>query len=146
MGARRLRTWLAFPLQDPRASAAPRRRRRAGGATPSCAQALRESLGDIPDLERIAVRATLGAATPRDLGPCATASAACPTLIAPLARQEDAADALGPCAMDPCAPTSRCSQGSLADAPRGARRRRGVSRGLRPRARPLHGLATNGAR
>lgn len=65
MGARRLRSWLAFPLQDPRRI---RRRldavRTGAGDLPQVRAATRKALDLIPDLERIAIRATLGAATP----------------------------------------------------------------------------------
>jgi DNA mismatch repair protein MutS len=68
MGARRLRNWLAFPLTDVRRI---RRRHDAVEAlvrNPDARDALRGELEHVPDLERIAMRATLGIATPRDLG------------------------------------------------------------------------------
>ncbi|MDP3275893.1 MAG: DNA mismatch repair protein MutS [Deltaproteobacteria bacterium] len=67
MGARRLRHWLAFPLMDVRRI---RKRHDAVAALVTHANsrgALREQLHGIADIERIAVRATLNAVTPKDL-------------------------------------------------------------------------------
>lgn len=85
MGARRLRTWLAFPLMDVRRI---RKRHDAVAALVDHAQvreALRAELAHVPDLERIAVRATLGAVTPRDLGQLRDGLARLPAITSLLA-------------------------------------------------------------
>jgi DNA mismatch repair protein MutS len=93
MGARRLRTWLAFPLTGVKRI---RRRHDAVEALvrhPAVREALRTELEAVPDLERIAVRATLGVVTPRDLGQLRDGLLRVPRLAAGLA-------ALGP-ALEP---------------------------------------------
>jgi hypothetical protein len=134
------------PRRAPRASAAPRRRRRPGHL-PRAARALRESLA-----LRVRHRAHRRPRQPRRRHParprasCATASCACPAHRRP-ARQEDAADALGPLRASTSCP-------ELGAGARGLPRRRPpaqlddggrVSRGLRRRARPLHELAPTAA-
>jgi DNA mismatch repair protein MutS len=141
MGARRLRTWLAFPLQDVKRI---RRRHDAVDALVTypdlrgpCARALKRMLSDI---ERIAVRAQprgRHAARPRIAARRARPRAR--RRSPPCAAQPDAAEALGPLRdLDPCPELLAVLQGSLADSPPwqlddGGR----VSRGLRPRARSL---------
>jgi DNA mismatch repair protein MutS len=67
VGARLLRRWLLFPLR----AVAPIRRRQDAierlVGRPSAREAARKVLGDIGDIERLASRARLGVATPRDL-------------------------------------------------------------------------------
>ncbi|HEY0709287.1 MAG TPA: DNA mismatch repair protein MutS, partial [Polyangia bacterium] len=67
MGARLLRRWLLFPL----VALAPIRRRQDAierlVARPAAREAARKILGEMGDLERLASRARLGVATPRDL-------------------------------------------------------------------------------
>jgi DNA mismatch repair protein MutS len=68
MGARLLRRWLLFPLM----AVAPIRRRHDAVerlvARPAAREGARKVLGEIGDIERLASRARLGVATPRDLG------------------------------------------------------------------------------
>jgi DNA mismatch repair protein MutS len=67
LGARLMRRWLLFPLRAP----APIRRRQDAVERlynrPSAREAARKVLGAIGDIERLASRARLGVATPRDL-------------------------------------------------------------------------------
>jgi DNA mismatch repair protein MutS len=68
MGARLLRRQLLGPLTD---VAAIRRRHDVVEALvdePELRDAIKKALGTVPDLERLATRASLGVATPRDLG------------------------------------------------------------------------------
>lgn len=129
MGARRLRTWLAFPLQDIKRV---HRRQDAVEALvvhPELRQGVRESLAMIPDLERLAVRATMKVATPRDLGALRDGLRRMPALLATLSANAEAAEALGPLrAMDPCAPLCAMLEGSLADSPPAALEDGGVFR------------------
>ncbi len=85
-GGRLLRRWLLYPLVE----VAPIRRRQDAVehlvARQSVRERLRKELGEIRDLERLAGRASLGVATPRDLG----------QLRASLRRLPALADALGP--------------------------------------------------
>ena len=67
-GGRLLRRWLLYPLID---VAAIRRRQDAVGwlvERPALLEQVRKALGKVADLERLAGKATLGVATPRDLG------------------------------------------------------------------------------
>jgi DNA mismatch repair protein MutS len=83
-GGRCLRRWLLYPLTD---VAAIRRRQDAVAwlvARPAVRDALREQLATIHDLERLAGRATLGIATPRDLGRVRDAIEKLPAIIATL--------------------------------------------------------------
>ncbi|HUS27882.1 MAG TPA: DNA mismatch repair protein MutS, partial [Kofleriaceae bacterium] len=67
-GARLLRRWMLYPLVD---VAAIRRRQDGVGwlvERPALLEQIRRALGKIADLERLAGKATLGVATPRDLG------------------------------------------------------------------------------
>jgi DNA mismatch repair protein MutS len=80
-GARMLRRWLLYPLVD---VAQIRRRQDAVGwlvERPALLEQLRKALGKIADLERLAGKATLGVATPRDLGRLRDALAQLPDLI-----------------------------------------------------------------
>lgn len=145
MGARRLRTWLAFPLQDLKRI---HRRHDAVEALvvhPELRQGLRESLAMIPDLERLAVRATMKVATPRDLGTLRDGLRRMPTLLATLSANAEAAEALGPLrAMDPCAPLCALLEGSLADSPPAALEDGGVFRaGFDGELDRYTGLASN---
>jgi DNA mismatch repair protein MutS len=81
MGARRLRTWLAFPLTDPK------RIVKRHDAVESLLRSrevrteIRAELTEIHDIERIVTRASLGAASPRDLGVLRDALTHVPTLL-----------------------------------------------------------------
>jgi DNA mismatch repair protein MutS len=146
MGGRRLRTWLAFPLQDTRRI---RKRHDAVDALvtyPEVRQHLRESLGKVPDLERIVIRASLGAATPRDLGQLRDGLACVPEVVGALTSQSDAADALKPLIVqDVCAELFAMLRGSLADAPPPALEDGGVFRqGFDAELDRYTELATNG--
>ncbi len=80
-GARLLRRWLLYPLVD---VARIRRRQDAIGwlvERPALTEQIRAALGKIADLERLAGKATLGVATPRDLGRLRDALAQLPSLI-----------------------------------------------------------------
>ncbi len=118
MGARRLRSWLAFPLQDPRRI---RKRHDAVDALvtyPEVRARVRAALDLVPDLERIAIRATLGAATPRDLGMLRDGLVKVPEVMAALAAQPDAAEALKSVrTADVCEDLAKILAGSLADQP-----------------------------
>jgi DNA mismatch repair protein MutS len=81
-GARLLRRWLTYPLR-----AVPQIRRRQDAVAwlvgrPALCTELRVALGRVADLERLAGKATLGVATPRDLGRLRDALAELPALIA----------------------------------------------------------------
>lgn len=118
MGARRLRTWLAFPLVEVKRI---RRRHDAVDALvtyPDLRGALREGLALLSDIERIAIRASLGAATPRDLGSLRDSLVRVPSLLAAMAAHPDAAEALGPLrSLDACPELGAVLSGSLADSP-----------------------------
>ena len=146
MGARRLRTWIAFPLQSP---ARIRRRHDAVDALvtyPELRAAVREWLGNVPDLERIAIRASLGAASPRDLGHLRDGLGRVPAIMDALARQEDIADALKPVRVsDTCADLYKLLAGSLSGAPPGALDDGGVFRaGFDPELDRFTSLRANG--
>jgi DNA mismatch repair protein MutS len=81
-GGRRLRRWMLYPLVD---VAHIRRRQDAVGwlvERPALTEQVRRALGTIADLERLAGKATLGVATPRDLGRLRDALAQLPALVA----------------------------------------------------------------
>ena len=146
MGARRLRNWIAFPLQDVR-----RIRKRLDAvdamvAYPPVREALRTALKHIADIERIAVRAQLGAATPKDLAALRDALARVPDAVAALRAQPDAADAFRALRdLDPCPELLAVLQGSLADSPPVAVDDGGVFRaGFDPELDRYTELATNG--
>ncbi len=145
MGARRLRTWLAFPLQDLKRVGRRHDAVEALVVHPELRQALRESLALIPDLERLGVRATMKVATPRDLGTLRDGLKRMPTLLAALAANAEAAEALGPLrAMDPLAALCAVLEGSLADSPPAALEDGGVFRaGFDAELDKYTALATN---
>ncbi|HET9620261.1 MAG TPA: DNA mismatch repair protein MutS [Kofleriaceae bacterium] len=80
-GGRLLRRWLLYPLVD----VAQIRRRQDTVAwlveRPALCEAIRRALSRLPDLERLAGKAMLGVATPRDLGRVRDGLAALPELI-----------------------------------------------------------------
>jgi DNA mismatch repair protein MutS len=81
-GGRLLRRWLLYPLVD-----VPQIRRRQDAVAwlvqrPALCEQLRRALSRIADLERLAGKATLGVATPRDLGRLRDALAQLPELVA----------------------------------------------------------------
>jgi DNA mismatch repair protein MutS len=80
-GGRLLRRWLLYPLVD----VAQIRRRQDAVAwlveRPALCEAIRRALSRIADLERLAGKAMLGVATPRDLGRLRDALASLPDLI-----------------------------------------------------------------
>lgn len=81
-GGRLLRRWLLYPLID---VAAIRRRQDAVGwlvERPALLEQVRKALGKVADLERLAGKATLGVATPRDLGRLRDALSMLPEVIA----------------------------------------------------------------
>ena len=118
MGARRLRTWIAFPMQDPA-----RIHRRLDGVEalvvhPELRATLRETLGSIPDVERLAIRATMKVATPRDLGVLRDGLARVPRLQAAFAANAEASAALGALGtVDPCGELCAVLEGSLSESP-----------------------------
>jgi DNA mismatch repair protein MutS len=81
-GGRLLRRWLLYPLVD----VAQIRRRQDAVAwlveRPGLCEAIRRALSRIADLERLAGKAMLGVATPRDLGRLRDALASLPELLA----------------------------------------------------------------
>jgi DNA mismatch repair protein MutS len=93
-GARRLRRWLLYPLTE---VAAIRRRHDAVEwltLRPYLRGELRRALGQIGDLERLAGKATLGVATPRDLGRLRDSLAQLPGVAALVAGGADGLDAV----------------------------------------------------
>ncbi|HMG21928.1 MAG TPA: DNA mismatch repair protein MutS, partial [Kofleriaceae bacterium] len=101
-GGRLLRRWLLYPLVD----VAQIRRRQDAVAwlveRPALCEAIRRALSRIADLERLAGKATLGVATPRDLGRLRDALAALPDLIAQVRSGQDPLGEL-PALLDPSA-------------------------------------------
>jgi DNA mismatch repair protein MutS len=94
-GGRLLRRWLLYPLVD---VAQIRRRQDAVGwlvERPGLCEAIRRALSRLADLERLAGKATLGVATPRDLGRLRDAIAQLPDLIELVRSGHDAFSALG---------------------------------------------------
>jgi DNA mismatch repair protein MutS len=84
-GARLLRRWLLYPLID-----VPQIRRRQDAVAwlverPALTEQLRRALSRIADLERLAGKATLGVASPRDLGRLRDALAQLPDLVSLIA-------------------------------------------------------------
>jgi DNA mismatch repair protein MutS len=81
-GARLLRRWLLYPLLD----VAQIRRRQDAVAwlveRPALTEQIRRALSRVADLERLAGKATLGVATPRDLGRLRDALCQLPDLVA----------------------------------------------------------------
>src|SRR5690606_7385697 len=93
-GARLLRRWLLYPLLD----VAQIRRRQDAVAwlveRPALTEQVRRQLSKIADLERLAGKATLGVATPRDLGKLRDALAQLPELVALVHSGATSADAV----------------------------------------------------
>ena len=84
-GGRLLRRWLLYPLVD-----VPHIRRRQDGVAwlvdrPGLCEQLRRALSRVADLERLAGKATLGVATPKDLGRLRDALVQLPELVALIA-------------------------------------------------------------
>ncbi len=89
-GARLLRRWLLYPLID-----VPQIRRRQDAVAwlverPTLAETIRRALGRIADLERLAGKASLGVATPKDLGRLRDALLQLPDLVALVRSGHDA--------------------------------------------------------
>ncbi len=80
LGARALRSWLLEPLADPAAINTRLEAVDALRRDPERRRALRESLSEIRDLERLLSRAALGSATPRDLTGMLSSLRALPTV------------------------------------------------------------------
>ena len=78
MGARMLREWLGAPLRTLPAIAARHQAIEALIAEPRLRKALQERLKDVRDIVRLAARARLGTATPRELGALRASLAALP--------------------------------------------------------------------
>jgi DNA mismatch repair protein MutS len=112
-GGRLLRRWLLYPLLD-----VPQIRRRQDAVAwlverPALCEAIRRALTRIADLERLAGKAMLGVATPRDLGRLRDALASLPDLLelvrtgkdplGELPALVDCAAGLAPC-VDPALP------------------------------------------
>jgi len=94
-GGRMLRRWLLYPLVD---VAAIRRRQDAVAwlvERPSLCETVQRTLARIADLERLAGKATLGVATPRDIGRLRDALAQLPGLIELVRSGHDAFSAIG---------------------------------------------------
>ena len=95
-GGRLLRRWLLYPLVD---VAQIRRRQDAVGwlvERPALCEAIRRALARVADLERLAGKATLGVATPRDLGRLRDALTQLPDLIALVRSGADAFTGVDP--------------------------------------------------
>ena len=95
-GARLLRRWLPYPLVS-----VPQIRRRQDAVAwlverPALCEAIRRALSRTADLERLAGKAMLGVATPRDLGRLRDALAGLPDLIELVRSGQDALDVLPP--------------------------------------------------
>jgi DNA mismatch repair protein MutS len=132
-GARLLRRWLLAPLVD---VAAIRRRQDAVEALVTDAPArakLREALERVGDMERLAVRAVLGEATPRDLGALRDGLAQVPHAIAAVAAlaQASAREALGlqQTAPDMVSDLRKLLESALVDRPPALAREGGIFRG-----------------
>jgi len=94
-GGRMLRRWLLYPLVD---VAAIRRRQDAVAwlvERPALCESIQQMLSRVADLERLAGKATLGVATPRDLGRLRDAVAHLPELIDLVRSGADAFSAIG---------------------------------------------------
>jgi DNA mismatch repair protein MutS len=137
MGARLLRRRLLAPLTD---VAAIRRRHDAVEALvldPALREALRQALGQVGDLERLATRIALGVATPRDLAAVRDGLAAALGVADHLTRR---AGGVAEDPLVPCVPADRCEdvledlRTALVEAPP-SRRARGAS------SRPATSLA-----
>ncbi len=94
-GGRMLRRWLLYPLVE---IAAIRRRQDAVAwlvERPSLTESIQAMLARVADLERLAGKATLGVATPRDLGRLRDALSQLPELIELVKSGADAFSAIG---------------------------------------------------
>lgn len=143
MGARRLRSWLAFPLMDVRRI---RKRHDAVEALVRNADvraALRAQLAEVADLERIAMRATLRLATPRDLAALRDSLARVPTIAAQVQTLGPALKALRP--SDECCSLQQLLARALVDVPPPTAGEGGVFRpGYDARLDALAALASGG--
>jgi DNA mismatch repair protein MutS len=115
-GGRLLRRWLLYPLVD----VAQIRRRQDAVAwlveRPALCDAIRRALSRIADLERLAGKAMLGVAAPRDLGRLRDALANLPDLIALVrAGQDRNQQLLGelPALLDPASGLAACVEPAL---------------------------------
>ncbi|HEY0250703.1 MAG TPA: DNA mismatch repair protein MutS, partial [Kofleriaceae bacterium] len=95
-GGRLLRRWLLYPLID-----VPQIRRRQDAVAwlvhrPGLTEELRRALSRFADLERLAGKATLGVATPRDLGRLRDALSQLPALVAMIASGATKLDPVPP--------------------------------------------------
>ena len=121
MGARLLRRWLLAPLVDPVAIGARL------DAVQVCAddapgrERLRDALDGVRDLERLAGRAALGRATPRDLGVLRDSIARLPdvrdALLGLAGRERSTLLAAAGDAYDPLADVGALLAGALVDRP-----------------------------
>ena len=111
-GGRLIRRWLLYPLVD----VAQIRRRQDAVAwlveRPALCEAIRRALSKIADLERLAGKAMLGVATPRDLGRLRDALASLPELIALVRSGKDALGEL-PALLDDTAGLAACVHPTL---------------------------------
>jgi DNA mismatch repair protein MutS len=106
-GGRLLRRWLLYPLVD-----VPQIRRRQDAVAwlverPALCEAIRRALSRIADLERLAGKAMLGVATPRDLGRLRDALASLPELVALVGSGRDPLGEL-PAQLDPATGLAAC--------------------------------------
>jgi len=147
MGARLLRRRLLSPLTD---LASIRRRHDAVEAfvlDPILREGVREGLGATGDLERLATRAALGVATPRDLGALRDGLAAAAVVSAGLhARERALVDGLGPSVpTDLCEDVAAELATALVDAPPISARDGGVFRDrIDARIDELRALSSSG--
>ncbi len=88
LGSRRLRAWIERPLVQRVPLGARHDAVAAWVSATSARAALRDALGGVPDLERLAARLACARATPRDLGALRDALAAIPGIRATLERLE----------------------------------------------------------
>ncbi|HEY0481544.1 MAG TPA: DNA mismatch repair protein MutS [Kofleriaceae bacterium] len=142
-GGRLLRRWLLYPLVD----VAQIRRRQDAVAwlveRPALCEAIRRALSRIADLERLAGKAMLGVATPRDLGRLRDALAGLPDLLALVRSGQDRLGEL-PALLDPSSGSSAGpSAGSSAGASSGSSSGAGSSSG--PNPKPGSGLTSRSA-
>ncbi|RLB46831.1 MAG: DNA mismatch repair protein MutS [Deltaproteobacteria bacterium] len=149
MGARLLRRRLLAPLTD---VAAIRRRHdlvEAFVLDPALRDDLREGLSGVGDLERLATRAELGVATPRDLGAIRNGLEAAAVITGLLeGRAKGAAGFADPLAQaapaDPCADVLRALAGALVDEPPVVPHQGGIFRaGLDPALDELRDLSAS---
>jgi DNA mismatch repair protein MutS len=147
MGARLLRRRLLSPLTE---LASIRRRHDAVEAfvlDPTLREGVRDALGATGDLERLATRAALGVATPRDLGALRDGLAAAAAVAATLRERERAlVDGLGPSVpADLCEDVAAELATALVDAPPISARDGGVFRDrIDARIDELRALSSSG--